>query len=177
MSLTPTAHATVVMKLSTDAMAQKADVIAVGEVTAKRSFWHEDARSRRIITEVTLRVDQRLKGEGGETVTFYILGGLVDGIAQQVPGEAVFREGERVLVFLSKRGPESKLGVVGMSQGKFIIRTNDAGQPMATQDLGHIALAERNTTGNVEIDHPNPGEAVALPALVQRIERVVKTQP
>lgn len=110
------AQAATVLALSLEEMTRKADVIAV-VLPAERQPRREQTGSL-IVTDVTLEVDTALKGvKAGERIVATILGGRLDGIALQVPGEANFALGELALVFLARTRDGSELRVLGMSQG------------------------------------------------------------
>jgi hypothetical protein len=63
-------------------------------------------------------------------------GGELDGLGQQALGEPSFEVGERVVLFLQRRGHVYR--VLGMSQGLF--RVDGAGT--AVQDIRDLALAQ-----------------------------------
>jgi hypothetical protein len=93
-------------------LAQRADRVVHGTVTAQRSFWQDG----RIVTRSTLRVSEWLKGPKG-AVEVDTLGGAVDDLAQDVPGEARLAKDEEVVLFLVKAS--GALRVLGLAQGKF----------------------------------------------------------
>jgi hypothetical protein len=119
--------ATVLVGLDLDGLCDRSPHILRGEVVSLTPGWH----GGRILTAVTLRVERSLAGPAtrGDRVTFYRLGGEVGGIGQRVLGEASFRKGERVIVFLQRVG--GRLVVTGMVQGK--MRVLDAARPGGTR--------------------------------------------
>jgi len=107
-------------KLSMADLARKADTIVLGTVLHQESAW--DAQRTAIYTDVTLRVERVLIGAPGETVTLRVAGGKVGGMGMRTSNDAVFQDGERVIVFLDTSAfPGS---VVGMQQGKFTVKDN-----------------------------------------------------
>lgn len=108
------ARATVLYGLDLDTLCDRSPLILRGEVVTLTSGW----LGGRILTAVTLRVERPLAGPAaaGDRVTFFQLGGEVGGIGQRVLGEASFRKGEAVVVFLRRRA--GRLFVTGMAQGK-----------------------------------------------------------
>jgi len=99
-------------------LARKADTIVLGTVTQKESAW--DARHMAIYTTVTLAVEQVLVGTATEFVTLQVAGGSVGRMGMRTSTDAVFWEGERVVVFLDTSAVPST--VVGMQQGKFTVK-------------------------------------------------------
>lgn len=122
------ARATLLKGLSLDDLCQRSGVILRGEVVSRSAAW----KGGRIYTRVTLRVESSLRGahRAGQTVSFWRLGGKVGRYVQLIRGAPTFRRGDRVLVFLSRRG--AHLFVTGMAQGRFAIRQATAGNPTAT---------------------------------------------
>ena len=106
------------LKLPMEDLARKADTIVLGTVTQQESAW--DAQHTAIYTTVTLAVDLVLIGTPSEVVTLQVAGGSVGGMGMRTSTDAVFRERERVIVFLDTTTIPSS--VVGMQQGKFTIK-------------------------------------------------------
>ena len=117
------ASASIVVALDLAGMVSRADHIAVVDVTSVTSAWDES--HERILTKVDLAVVDRWKGgEGATRFTVVQLGGTVGDLTMVVSGISRFTVGERALVFL--RGTPQQAGVLGMAQGKRVIR-RDAG--------------------------------------------------
>lgn len=74
----------------------------------------------RIYTQVRLQVLNSFKGEFPQDITFMVKGGKKGNLVYKVSGEPDFREGERVIVFLTRRGKSFR--VKGMALGKFVVR-------------------------------------------------------
>ena len=105
-------------------LAAKADIVAVGKVSALASRWNQD--HSRIFTSVTLSVDQYVKGgTPGQALTLVVPGGEVDGVGELYSHTATFQQGESVLVFAEKdaRGTYT---VASGQQGKYTVRKDDA---------------------------------------------------
>lgn len=138
LGLPGTARATLLKGLSLDDLCQRSGVILRGEVVSRAASW----KGGRIYTRVTLRVKHSLRGahRAGQTVSFWRLGGKVGRHVQLVRGSPTFRRGQRVLLFLSRRG--SHLFVTGMAQGRFALRqtTSGAGTTTVTQPLAGARL-------------------------------------
>lgn len=115
--------------LSTKQLAQGADSIRMGEVTAQWSSW--DAEKKMVYTYTKLKVSETVKGQAHDEVLIKQPGGEVGNVGMRVHGMAVFRKGERALVFLRK-GEGDYPALVGLSQGKFnIVRDRQTGDDKA----------------------------------------------
>jgi len=116
--------ASVVRKLSEEEMTLLSESILIGRCTAIRSEWSEDGR--KIFTYVTIVPQTFLKGDQiPQEITIKQLGGVVGDIVMRVEGSPVFEVDEEVLLFL-KSGPNGSYSVIGLSQGKFSIKTDPA---------------------------------------------------
>jgi hypothetical protein len=109
-----------VEKLTVEELTARADAILVGEVT-DGSCYQEDEGN--IYTQVTLSVEQTIKGETKEAVSVRVPGGELNGQTLWVEDAPSFQAGERAVVFLEER--EGILTVVGGFQGKFTIDNNN----------------------------------------------------
>src|SRR5262245_12393468 len=108
-------------------LASSATLIVRGTVLSQKSSWN--ANHRQLYTEVRLRVAQVYKGQQAQEVTIHRLGGSADGIGMRVFGEAEYRQGEEVFVFLRRlpyhHGEGSEFTPVGLARGKFhLVRTS-----------------------------------------------------
>ncbi len=135
-----TAHAAVVEKLALDGLVAQADTIVVGRVLDRASHFE----GTRILTAVHIQADAVLKGSPPTIVTVMVLGGEVDGIAQQVSGMAAFEPGERVALFLARQGDAFQ--TVGLAQGKLRIETDLRGVRLVRSFEG-LTLVERDAAG------------------------------
>lgn len=113
--------------------------ILVATVEATRSYWN-DARTR-IYTEVTVRVDESLKGVPSGRVSLVQMGGELDGVRLAVEGSPAFRPGDEAVLFLW-RDPAGRAQVNGLAQGKFDIRRDPAsGERMVSRSLEGLRFA------------------------------------
>jgi len=114
------ARASLLLALDTPTMVAEADTIAVVDVTAARAAW--DARHQRILTTIELDVVESWKGSAAPAARVQVVqpGGTVGDVTMVVHGMPRFLPGERALVFL--RGPIDRGGVVGLAQGKRLVR-------------------------------------------------------
>ena len=111
-----------------DELTKQADVVAVGRVTALKSEWDEG--KTRIITRVTLTVDEYLKEgtERSKTVNIVTLGGEIGDVGEMYTHVPTFRQSENVVVFLRK-DDRGDYRVAGGTQGKYSIeRDSESGK-------------------------------------------------
>lgn len=130
------AHAgyTAMRPMGLEDLAQQADTIVLGTITHQESAW--DARHTAIHTDVTVAVERALVGTPGDEVTLRVAGGIVRGMGMRTSNDPVFRDGERVIVFLDTTAAPAS--VVGMHQGKFTVRDNtvmSAGETLTLADF------------------------------------------
>ena len=118
----------------------KANAIATG--TVEGSFVQEVNGTIETIYEI--RADRRLKGaiRPDELLRVVANGGIIGDRGLLVPGEAHYRQGERVLVFLS-RDDRGRWRTTDHTLGRFVFRTSTRGE----------RLLVRNTEDVVGWDH------------------------
>ena len=107
-------------KLPMKDLARKAGTIVLGTVIRQESAWDVDHTA--IYTDVTLAVERVLAGTPAVVVTLRVAGGVVGNMGMRTSNDAVFREGEQVIVFLDTTA--SPHSVVGLQQGKFAVQDN-----------------------------------------------------
>jgi hypothetical protein len=114
---------------------READGVVLGTVESSRSFWN-DAHDT-IYTEYEVAVDRTVKGSEVKRVTVRLMGGRVADRELVVSGNPDIADRERLLLFLRDSGEFRT--VVGMSQGKWSVRTLD-GQELAWRgpQLGNV---------------------------------------
>ncbi len=139
------ADASVMLALDFPALVAQADHVVVGNVESSTSRWDG---SGRIVTDVSIRVDETMMGDRatGEVLVVTHLGGAVGEVGLHIEGEARFAVGERALVFgANVRGSSTLVRVVGMSQGAFEIRAmpEHPGEDMVMPSGAGLALMQR----------------------------------
>jgi hypothetical protein len=125
--------------LSLEELARKADTIVLGTVMQQESAW--DAEHTAIYTKVTLAVERVLVGSPMQTVTLQVAGGAVGGVGMRTSNDAVFREGERVIVCLDTSAVPGSL--VGLQQGKFLVQDDTVSRADETWRLDAFSAAVR----------------------------------
>lgn len=171
------AQAAVVKALSLEDLARKSSEILVGAATEQQSRRHIDGKL--IVTDFSFHVEDVLKGESkrGEQAIVTVLGGKLDGLGLQVPGEAWFAIGQRVVAFLYKAPRSGDLRVVGMSQGVLSLKQEPNGTTMVIPGGSGSALMDPGTGGEIQ---EGTGGALAkpepLPVLLDRLKKIVAAQ-
>lgn len=130
---TQAAHA-VMMPMDLNSLATQADTVILGTVTRQVSAW--DAHYTTIHTDITVAVERAILGTPGAEVTCRVMGGIVGSMGMRTSNDAVFHDGERVILFLDTTTVPSR--IVGMQQGKITVQGNTVtydGRPMAVDDL------------------------------------------
>ncbi len=161
----PAAHASQVIHLDTRALTRESSDIVIGTVGEQHAHWN--AAHTMIVTDVTIRVSQALKGGGGD-LTLTQVGGEVDGLRYAVEGSASFRGGEDVLVFAWRDGA-GRAQVDGLGQGKFEIRRDPVSGTRMVQRAA-LALAIGNAKTLRAAPLGAPARAVALDDMVREIQ-------
>jgi hypothetical protein len=173
----PQAEASVVRALSLQDLVERADHVVIAVPEEKQSRRHDDGRL--IVTDVSLRVKRVLKGDAkvGGVLIATRLGGKLETIALQVPGEATFEIGAEVLVFLRGIGDpaDRQLRVVGMSQGVMLVERKGE-TPMVMPGGAHAALMQPSDSGRLEPGEPAVREPTELELLLLRISALVEAE-
>ena len=99
-------HATTVIPPTFDELVSRAEIIFQGSVTDTRSQWIGEGAQRHIVTFVTFRVDDAIKGSPGASYTIRMLGGTVDGQTMEVSDAPKFKTGDRDFLFVEHNGQQ-----------------------------------------------------------------------
>ena len=122
-----TALATTVIPPSFDELVSRAEMIFQGSVTDVRSEWTGEGAQRHIMSYVTLKVEDAIKGNPGSTVTLRMLGGTVGGETMEVTDAPKFKVGDRDILFVENNGTQF-VPLVGIMHGRFRVKKDAAGQ-------------------------------------------------
>ena len=148
-TLAAIARATTVIPPGFDDLVRRAEVIFEGEVTGLQSQWIGEGAEHRIVTFVSFKVDEALKGNLGATYTMRMLGGTVDGETMEVTDAPKFKVGDHDLLFVEHNGSQF-IPLVGIQHGRFHIQkdqsgndtvTTGEGQPLA--DVSQLGVSEK----------------------------------
>lgn len=147
--LSPEARATVILKLDLKQLVDRAETVVLGRAVSSTSLW---GPKNRIYSDTTFKVEQDLRSGGaGHTVVVRSLGGSLDGVGMRVSGSPRFHKGDRVLLFLERRG--GRRFVVGMKQGAFHVGRNSYGKDVVRPDCTGLILAQKTPAG-LRLQHP-----------------------
>ena len=132
-----TAQATTVIPPSFDELVGQAQLIFQGTVTDTQSQWTGEGGSRRIVTLVSFKVDEAIKGEPGHTYTVRMLGGTVGDQTMEVSDSPKFKVGDRDILFVENNGTQF-IPLVGIMHGRFRIQNEKAtGREVVMSNDGH----------------------------------------
>lgn len=125
-AVVPMAHASSVVPMNVNRMADLAGQVFIGNVTSVRSYWAEDPK--RIESEAVFEQVEYLKGaHAGATSahTLIVPGGTLGTVTMSIGCAPQFQVGQKWLLFVL---PTYKtFPIVGLSQGAFRVRTDHQG--------------------------------------------------
>ncbi len=109
------------VKLPFDQVARESTYIVRGDVLQTWSAW-DDAHEV-IFTYATLRVTNYFgEATGPDTLVIREAGGTVDGYTQEAIGFPAIRQGEQVVLFLSRWDDSPDFRIHAFNQGKLLVR-------------------------------------------------------
>ena len=160
--------ATIVAPPTFQQLLTQSDTIVFSEVLERESRWERRNTRNVIVTEVTVRVIDVLKGRADAIRRLRILGGTVGDVTQYVPGAPLFLVGDRDVLFLKDRG-NAISPLVGVFHGRFRVVTghNGAGE--------FIANSARQPVSRVQ-DFARPARLAAgqMPLTLSEFVRVIR---
>ena len=141
LSFSPAARSTTVIAPTFDQLVAQAEVIFQGSVTDIRSEWIGEGAQRHIVSYVTFKVEDQLKGEPGSSYTIRMFGGTVGDVTMAVSDAPKFAVGDRNILFVENNGTQF-IPLVGIMHGRFKVERNKSGNDV-------IVAAEGETVKNV----------------------------
>lgn len=135
-SLLPTALTAHVELLSGHELAAASPHVVVAVVEARQSRWNP--QHTLVLTDYTLRIEDRIKGQAADRVTISVPGGTIGRVTDETCVSVSLEPGSRYLLFLGDLGEPTFTPVTGASQGMFRERPAKAGGP-SFADLVHAA--------------------------------------
>ena len=129
------ARATTVIPPSFDQLVAQAEVIFQGSVTEVRSQWVGEGAQRHIVTYVTFKVEDAIKGTAGESYTIRMFGGTVDDESMGVSDAPEFKVGDDDILFVENNGTQI-VPLVGIMHGRFHVERDNGGQEVVTNHDG-----------------------------------------
>lgn len=119
----PVVSATTVVRVTDVELTRGATAIVVARVLGIQASWRE--RTRQVVTDVTVGVDEVLAGDVPErSVSVRLMGGRIGDLDVGIPGNPDFRVGETALLFL-REDRDGRLRVAHLYQGKFSVVVDD----------------------------------------------------
>ena len=145
-----TARATTVIPPTFDQLVSEAELIFQGAVTNVQSQWTGEGADRVIVTYVTFKIDESIKGDAGSNYTIRMLGGTVDGHTTEVTDTPKFKIGDRDILFVEHNGSQF-VPLVGIMHGRFHVqREKQNGREVVVKDDG-APLADMAKLGRDEL--------------------------
>jgi len=179
------AEAAMVLPVNVEELAKRADKIFVGTCTNVETKVNAYGIP---VVEVTYAVNESIKGDVGETVTFQQLDSTpqtssVEPLASQSPyrshsmWEAAatsvklpsYSKGEKTLLFLARPGQMGITAPIGLFQGKLPISTSTTGEQIITN------MALKNTALK-DVSLPEPGKTAKYENFLTALRSVVQPQ-
>lgn len=122
----PASHATTVIPPTFDELVTRAETIFEGTVIGMRSEWTGEGSNRHIVTYVTFKVEDTMKGGAGGEYTIRMFGGTVDGRTMEVTDAPRFKVGDRDILFVENNGTQF-IPLVGIMHGRFHVQADETG--------------------------------------------------
>jgi hypothetical protein len=152
------ARGTTVVPPTFEELVNQAEAIFQGVVTDVRSEWAGTGAERHIVTSVTFRVEDRLKGDVGAIYSIRLLGGTLNGQTMVVTDAPKFEAGDRDILFVENNGSQF-VPLVGIAHGRFrvdreqitgreVVMTNER---KAVSDVSQLGRNERAATAGTPL--------------------------
>lgn len=157
------ARATTVIPPTFDELVSEAELIFQGTCTDVKSQWIGEGAERHIVTFVTFKVEDALKGAPGGSYTIRMLGGTVDGTTMEVSDTPKFKVGKRDILFVEHNGQQF-VPLVGIMHGRYRVEKDQAsGREVILNDHGQ-AVSNVEKFGKDEHTAATAGEQALAPA-------------
>jgi hypothetical protein len=163
---------TIVIPPTFDQLVSDAELIFQGTVTASRSLWIGGGSERHIVTDVTFRIEDAIKGAPGKSYTIRMLGGTLDGETIEVSDTPKFKVGDHDILFVEHNGQQF-VPLVGIMHGRFHVQTDSRGHETVAKENG-APLANADKLGTDErgaVTGPALSTADFKSAIRQRLSR------
>jgi len=160
------ALATTVIPPSFDDLIGRAEMIFQGTVTDVHSEWTGEGAQRHIMSYVTVRVEEAIKGNPGASVTLRMLGGTVGAETMEVADAPKFKVGDRDILFVENNGTQF-VPLVGIMHGRFRVKKDEAGRDAVFTNEGS-PLSDVSQLGKNE-EAASAGHAISAQELKRAI--------
>jgi hypothetical protein len=168
------ANATTVIPPNFDELVSRAQIIFEGEVTGLQSQWIGEGAEHRIVTFVTFKVDDTLKGNPGASYSIRMLGGTVDDRTMEVTDAPKFKVGDHDILFIENNGSQF-IPLVGIQHGRFRVQKDQAGRDTLITGDGQ-PLADINQLGGNEETMASSKASLSLNDFKSAIRSYVQQQ-
>lgn len=153
----PCGQATTVIPPTFDELVDQAQMIFQGKVTGVSSQWTGEGAQRYIVSYVTFRVEESLKGNPGQTYTIRMFGGTVGDESMGASDAPVFVSGDKDIVFVQNNGTQF-IPLVGIMHGRYHIQRDQSGRESVLTNEGErvSGLAEFKGAIRTKLGGTNP---------------------
>lgn len=163
--------ATVVVLHSLEEMSQRSEVIVHAHVADQRVERQGDVD---IMTLTNIEVIDGIKNaKNGDVLTIYQVGGSLEGQTAWISGAHRHQIGEEMVFFAVRHG--ERIVSYGVGLGKFLV-SRDGTVPSVREDLGGVAIMERDADGKLRYTEPEPRTAPSLDAFKEHIRRASRVK-
>ena len=118
------ATATTVIAPSFDQLVARAEVIFQGTATDVRCVWEGEGQQHKIVSYVTFKVEDVLKGTVANSYTLRMLGGTVGDRTLTVSDAPRFAVGDRDILFVEHNGTQY-MPLVGIMYGRYRLQRDE----------------------------------------------------
>ncbi|HEV7485159.1 MAG TPA: DUF4214 domain-containing protein [Thermoanaerobaculia bacterium] len=132
--LASAASATVFQPLTDRQLVDRSDSVVIATVRDAASRVRTDGY---VVTDYRFDVEQTLKGAAAGTITVSEIGGVSGSRFTFISDSASYTPGERVMVFLKKRG-DGTYFTTSMAMGKFSFTRTARGESVVTRDVSEL---------------------------------------
>lgn len=140
--------ATTVIPPTFDQLVDQAEVIFQGTVTKVTSDWVGEGADRHIVSYITFKVNDSLKGSPGASYTMRTFGGTVGEESMTIGDGPTFNVGDEDILFVENNGSQV-VPLVGLMHGQFHVRKDASGREMVTTNEDN-PLSDVSTLGHAE---------------------------
>ena len=171
LSIASQTSATTVIAPTFSQLVNEAEVIFQGTVTASRSVWVGEGAQRDIMTYVTFKVDDAVKGTPGSMYTISMVGGTVGQDTMEISGAPKFKIGSRDLLFVQHNGQQF-IPLVGIMHGRFRVQQDQSGRDVVMTD----DKAPLSNTAELGVNEQNAraGSAMSVDQFKNAVRETIK---
>ena len=134
--IAPTSYATVFVGINDESLVHSSQLIVIARV---ENIWSHEETKGQIFTNVTLHIEEILKGQfSSKSLTLRQPGGQSGTTQLHVGGVAEFNKGEKVLVFIQINEKDHTLSPTFLGMGKYTVMGGT--RPQATRHVDELVL-------------------------------------